>query len=80
MPDITADTVARAFVSGWISRFGTPFTITTDRGCQFESALWEKLMRLLGSKRIRTTAYHGPFKVLDRANKFYIHLGSQRQT
>jgi len=50
--------VAQAFVTGWISRFGVPSTVTTDRGRQFESNLWEKLMQLLGSKRIRTTAYH----------------------
>ncbi len=54
--DITADTVARVFVHGWISRFGTPSTITTDRGCQFELTLWTNLMQLLGTKRIRTTA------------------------
>ena len=35
-----------------------PSTATTNRGCQFESALWRELMHLLGSKRIRTTAYH----------------------
>ena len=58
LADITADTVARAFVHGWISRFGTPSTITTDRGRQFESALWDNLMQLLGTKRVRTTAYH----------------------
>ena len=58
IPDITAETVARAFICGWISRFGVPSTVTTDRGSQFESALWTQLMQVLGSKRIRTTAYH----------------------
>ena len=58
IPDITADTVARAFISGWISRFGTPSTVSTDRGRQFESNLWMQLMQLLGTKRIQTTAYH----------------------
>ena len=53
--NITAETVAEAFISGWISRFGTPSTLTTDRGRQFESALWRQLLE---SKRIRTTSYH----------------------
>ena len=50
--------MAQAFVTGWISRYGVPSTITTDRGQQFESALWTQLMRLLGTQRIRTTSYH----------------------
>ena len=58
IPDSSADTVAQAFVSGWIARFGVPSTITTDRGQQFESTLWTQLMTLLGTQRIRTTAYH----------------------
>lgn len=58
IPDITAITVAQAFISGWVSRFGIPATITTDRGRQFESVLWTELMHLLGSSRLRTTAYH----------------------
>ena len=56
--DITTPTIAQAFITCWISRFGVLTTITTDRGAQFESSLWQELMKLLGSKRIRMTAYH----------------------
>ena len=56
--DISAETVAKAFISGWISRFGVPSTIVTDRGCQFESTLWSHLMSFLGTKCSRTTSYH----------------------
>ena len=56
--DITAKTVARAFVTHWISTFGVPSTVTTDHGTQFESSLFTALTNLLGTKRIRTTANH----------------------
>lgn len=58
IPNITAETTARTFVEGWIARFGVPSSVTTDRGRQFESALFRELMRLLGCSRIRTTSYH----------------------
>lgn len=56
--DISADTITRAFYSTWITRFGAPALITTDRGSQFESAIFQALTKLIGTKRIRTTAYH----------------------
>ena len=70
--DITASTVAQALVSGWVSRFGVPSTITTDRGSQFESSLWSALMKFLGTTRIRTTSYHPQANVL--IERFHRHL------
>lgn len=55
---MTALTVARAFVTGWIARFGVPTNVTTDCGRQFESELFRTLTRLLGVTHLRTTPYH----------------------
>ncbi|RTG89593.1 uncharacterized protein DC041_0013071, partial [Schistosoma bovis] len=52
---ITAETVAHRFVERWIALYSCP---STGRGQQFESASFSSLTRLLGTKRIRTTAYH----------------------
>lgn len=56
--DITAETVADTFFATWVARFGTPSVITTDRGSQFDSQIFNALTKLIGSRRHRTTAYY----------------------
>lgn len=56
--DTKAETVAKAFFLNWISRFGVPLKLTTDQGTQFESELFNELNKLLGTRKIHTTAYH----------------------
>jgi transposase InsO family protein len=53
-----ASTCAENFVSGWIARFGTPATVTSDRGTQFTSPTWAGLCKRLGIEHILTTAFH----------------------
>lgn len=58
MSAITAENVAEQFLHGWIARFGVPITVTTDQGRQFESNLFNRLMSIASTQRIRTTSYH----------------------
>lgn len=58
LSEITASAVANAFVTSWISRFGVPLHVITDRGTQFESELFSELSKLIGFHRLRTTGYN----------------------
>jgi transposase InsO family protein len=58
LKNMEASTCAEHFVSGWVSRFGIPATVTTDRGTQFTSSTWAALCRQLGTEHILTTAFH----------------------
>lgn len=58
LSDIKAETVAKAFYLNWISRFGCPIRLTSDQGRQFESDLFMELNKLLGTQKLRTTAFH----------------------
>ena len=58
MVDISAETVLDAFAHGWIQQFGVPSTITTDRGSQFSSTLFQQLVKTWNIKHLMTTPYH----------------------
>ena len=58
LTDITSTTICQAFMLNWISRFGPPLHLTTDKGTQFCSELSATLNKILGINHIRTSAYN----------------------
>ena len=56
--DISAESVVDALAHGWISSYGVPKAITTDRGSQFSSAIWRQLLETWGIENHHTSAYH----------------------
>lgn len=54
----STDEVINSFWSTWIARYGASRTITTHRGSQFESAMFDFFTKVLGCSRSHTTAYH----------------------
>ena len=55
---ITAEECVDAFIRNWVSFFGCPSDIYTDRGRQFTSSLWLDMCRHLGAQFHQSTAYH----------------------
>ena len=58
MANQLASTVADTFIRGWIQHHGVPHSITTDRGSDFQSALFQALLARLGCHHIHTTSFH----------------------
>jgi hypothetical protein len=56
--DTSAAACAKALTFTWISRFGIPEMITSDRGSQFTTKLWFNLCKMLHISHKQTTACH----------------------
>ena len=56
--DQTALTIAKLLMTEIVPRHGVPSELLSDRGTSFLSSLMYELYRLLGIKKINTTAYH----------------------
>ena len=72
LPNMQTNTVIAAFISGWVSLFGCPKYVQTDRGTQFTSKQWNSCMEYLGIDH-RTTHAYSPFQngMVERAcNEF----------
>ena len=58
MPNQEAQTVAGALVEKWITRFGCPVNLHSDKGTNFMSELFRELCRILGIQRTSPTSFH----------------------
>ncbi len=58
LSEMSTAACAKALTFTWISRFGVPEMITSDRGPQFTSNLWFQLCEMLNISHKQTTAYH----------------------
>jgi len=58
IPNIEAKTVAEKVVMEFISRFGVPHTIKSDRGRQFECELFSEMCHLLEVEHRMSTPFH----------------------
>ena len=56
--DSTTQSVVDAFAFGWVQNFGVPHTVTSDRGAQFLSSIFQQLASIWGIRTITTTPYH----------------------
>ena len=72
---------AKTLIRHWISRFGVQLDMTSDRGPQFTSVLWNDIADKLGISIHRTCAYHPQsnglaerfHRLLEAALKAHLH-------
>ena len=57
-PDQTAKTLAKFPYGGYISIFGAPVRLLSDRGTSFTSSIIEELCKILGIQQLQTMPYH----------------------
>ena len=56
--DQTAKTVAKYLYQGYISIFGAPARLLTDRGASFISSVINKMYKILSLKKLQNMPYH----------------------
>ncbi|UYV70049.1 hypothetical protein LAZ67_7001603 [Cordylochernes scorpioides] len=58
LENIKADTIIKSFYKEWISRYGAPCHLITDRGMQFMSHKLKEFAKMCGIQLKHTTSYH----------------------
>ena len=57
-PNQTAKTVSKFLYQGYISIFGAPARLLSDRSANFMSSVINEMCMILGMKKLQTTPYH----------------------
>ena len=74
-PDQTAKTVAKFLYGGYISIFGAPARLLSDRGTSFTSSIIEELRKIQGIKWLWTMPYHPQTNgLVDRLHQMIMHM------
>ena len=58
LDDISVSAVVSGFLRTWVSRYGVPVTVVTDRGSQFTGELWSTMCKKLHSFHWTRMSYH----------------------
>ena len=74
-PNQTAKTIAKFLYGGYISIFGAPARLLSDRGTSFTSSIIEELCKILGIQWLWTMPYHPQTNgLLERSHQMIMHM------
>ena len=74
-PHQNAKTVAKFLYGGYISIFGAPARLLSNRGASFTSNIIEELYKILGIKQLQTMPYHPQTNgLVERSHQTIIHM------
>ena len=74
-PDQTVKTVAKVLYGGYISIFGAPARLSSDRGASFTSNVIEELCKILAIKWLWTMPYHPQANgLVERLHQTIMHM------
>ena len=74
-PDQTAKTVTKFLYGGYISIFGAPARLLSDRGTSFTSSIIQELCEILGIQQLRTMPYHPQTNgLVERLHQTIMHM------
>ena len=74
-PDQTAKTIAKFLYGGYISIFGAPARLLSDRGTSFTSSIIEELCKILGIQQLWTMPYHPQTNwLVERSHQMIMHM------